>query len=787
MKSSRSHRPCVAAVALCLLPLLSYAENEALGPTPEMSEQTRWVINTVSGNHYLRDIIGELDGKEIIDAYIKSYDYSRMFYLQSEIDDFHFRFAEAMEAFLEKGNLYAAFEIFNVFRKNMEARTEWIYRFLEKETHFCAKDSFNTDREEASWPTSMEEADALWEKRIKFELIYEMLSLASESDLEKLKLPEAPARTPNMGIIEDAPEKDFDPEKLLRLLNDSEYYADILKQAKTNIRRRYEHRLRRIQQHEATEVQEACINSLTHLFDPHSSFLSADTLERFNTSVQNSFVGIGALLDNEDGICTIKGILPGGPAEASGKLKAGDEIHAVAQSEDGEFENIINKKLNYIVRKIKGKEGTTVRLLIHPEDAEPSVHREISIVRGEVKLISNLATAELIDVPNEAGNSHKVGVIYLPALFYGSIGLGDSLTTSSADIAELLERLREAGAEGIILDLRNNGGGLLTEAVRVAGLFIPTGPIVQVRDKNDRIDVLPDMDPRMLWDGPLVVLTSRQSASASEIVAGALRDHRRALIVGNSSTHGKGTVQQVFPMSNRPIFSFLSQFSAPKNTARPVASKITIKQFFLPGGTSTQLKGVPSDIVLPSSNEFRFIGESDLPHALPWDQIEPLDSLIDWTNSDVDNVNDPSLFEFLGKASEERQAKLEEFSLLKQMIEWQKVRKEKKIISIHLADRIAEKIEDEAYAKELLDKYDTMTELNYPSVEFLTKVSEEQEAISARNLSASTEAETSSEEDALEAEEEEQKPFDIHLRETARIMADWVSRLNEPQAYNQTL
>lgn len=789
MKSFRSLRPCIIAVALCLPTLLPAAEETALMPTPEMSEQTRWVINTVNANHYLRDTIGKLDGQEIIDAYIKSFDFSRMYFLQNEIDDFHFRFAEAMEAFLEKGNLYAAFEIFNAFRKNMEARVPWVYEFLEQETDFSTNDRFNTDREEAPWPTSTEAADALWEKRIKFELIHEMLSLASDSDLEKLEMPDVQARTPNMGIIEDEPEEAFDPENLLRLLKEPEYYAEILEQAKTKIRRRYERRLSLIQQHEAAEVQEACINSLTHLFDPHSSFLSADTLENFNSSVQNSFVGIGALLEDEDGICTIKGILPGGPAEASGKLKANDEIHAVAQGEDGEFEAIVDKKLRYIVRKIKGKKGTTVRLLIHPAEAEPSVREEISLVRGEVKLTANLATAELIEVPGRDGGSHQVGVIYLPA-FYGNIGLGDTLTTSSADIAELLERLQAAGAEGIILDLRYNGGGLLTEAVRVAGLFIPTGPIVQVRDKNGRIDILPDMDPRMLWDGPLVVLTSRQSASASEIVAGALRDHQRALIIGNASTHGKGTVQQVYQMNNRPIFSFLSQFAQPKKTTRPVASKITIKQFYLPGGTSTQLKGVPSDIALPSSNDFRFIGESDLPHALPWGKIEPLDTQIDWANRSVDSVEDPELFTFLGQASEERQASLEEFSLLKQLIDWQKVQEQEKVISINLTERINEKIEDEAYAKELLDTYDAMRELNYPSEAFLTKISEEQEAISDKNLSAASDTDTPADEDPSESEAEEKAPFDIHLRETVRIMADWVDHLQktaDSETSNQAL
>ena len=242
-----------------------------------------------------------------------------------------------------------------------------------------------------------------------------------------------------------------------------------------------------------------------------------------------------------------------------------------------------------------------VRLLIRPGDAlDPSARREVSIIRNEVKLTANLATAQLITVPHEKNDSIAVGVIKLPS-FYGNIGAGDTLTTTSDDISELLGKLKIAGAKGIILDLRMNGGGLLSEAVRVAGLFITTGPIVQVRDKAGRIDVIPDRDPRVAWNGPLIVLTSRFSASASEIVAGALQDHDRALIVGNSSTHGKGTVQEVYHMANRPLFSFFPQKIA---KTRPVATKITIKQYFLPCGSSTQVKGVASDIVLPSVNEF---------------------------------------------------------------------------------------------------------------------------------------------------------------------------------------
>ncbi|MEC8190050.1 MAG: S41 family peptidase, partial [Verrucomicrobiota bacterium] len=478
-----------------------------------MGNQTRWVVNTINDRHYLKDSIGILDGHAIVEAYIESFDYSRMYFLKPQIDIFNFRFSESMEAFLEKGNLYAAFEIYNAYSKEAQLRTDWIKERLNKTFDFTIDALFTPDRRDADWPINKSAADKLWEDRLKYELLNELLSLASESDKDPL----------NLGDTTKPSNEDtdsFDPNKLLRLQNDSKFYETTLVEAKKKINRRYERNLNYILEKEDTEIQEAYINAMTQLFDPHSTFLSADTLESFNSSVQNSFVGIGALLQDDDGICVIKEILPGGPAEASGKLAPEDKILGVAQGRNGEFEDVIDMRLRYIVRKIKGKKGTMVRLLIRPGDAlDPSARKEVSIIRNEVKLTANLATAQLITVPHKADGSIAVGVIKLPS-FYGNIGAGDTLTTTSEDITELLGKLEQAGAKGIILDLRMNGGGLLSEAVRVAGLFITTGPIVQVRDKAGRIDVIPDRDPSVAWSGPLIVLTSRFSASASEIVAG---------------------------------------------------------------------------------------------------------------------------------------------------------------------------------------------------------------------------------------------------------------------------
>lgn len=771
-------RSLIPLFAVCLLVLSLYSgeDRQTLSSSKEMASQTRWVVNTINARHYLRESMESLDGKEMVRAYVESFDYNRMYFLETDLEDFEFRFADAMEDFLAKGNLYAAFEIYEQFQEEVIARTDWIFDRLAEEWDFSVEESFRPDRREADWPTTPEEVDALWERRLKYELLNELMSLAGESNSADVSLsPENP------DVI--APDKDdeaFDPSKLEQLVEDPDFFIEKLDEAREKIRRRYERNRSHTVDREAAEVQEAFINAMTQLFDPHSTFLSSDTLENFNSSVQNSFVGIGAMLQDVDGICTIKELLPGGPAEESRLLEPEDEILGVAQG-DGEFEDVIDMELRYIVRKIKGEKGTTVRLLIRPGDAaDPSVRKIVPLVRDEVKLTANLAEGRLITVPAGNGRTVPVGVIELPS-FYGNIGAGNTLTTTSDDVTELLNELRERGAEGIVLDLRMNGGGLLSEAVRVAGLFIPVGPVVQVRDMDGQVDVLSDRDPRLLWDGPLIVLTSRFSASASEIVAGALQDHDRALIVGNSSTHGKGTVQEVYHMNTRLPFSW---FKGNDEQARPVASKITIKQFYLPDGSSTQVKGVPSDIALPSVNEFLPIGEDDLPHALPWDEIEPVDWTTDWSKLEVDSPESPKLIAALANRSLERQQKFEEFKFLKQQINWRRQRYEDKTVSLHLAQRIQRKIKEQAHIEELDATYEALSENNYPVEEVVLDVVAEQNALSEKNQAeplADEGYEKSEEAEALAAEEgkdeEEDEGFDIYLRESARIMADWVQRL----------
>ena len=789
--TSRMNKP-IFRIALVVAGALAFAlsTNAKLDPSNEMASQTRWVVNTINARHYLRGTMEQLDGAEMVEAYIASFDYGRIYFTRPEVDDFIFRFADAMEEFLQKGNLYAAFEVYKSFKAKAEARTEWAFARLKQDFDFTVDETFTPDRRDAEWPATSEEAEALWLRRLKYELLNEMLSLASE-DKEESDASLSASNPNNLDPDLSKDEDTFDPTRLLHLIEDKAFYTETVDAAREKIRRRYERNLNHTVAREAPEVQESFINAMTQLFDPHSTFLSSDTLESFNSAVQNSFVGIGALLEDDDGICTIKEILPGGPAERSRLLKAEDQILGVAQGGE-EFDDVVDMQLRYIVRKIKGKKGTTVRLLIRPgEAADPSVRKIVPIVRGEVKLTANLATGKLISVPAGDNETVPVGVIELPS-FYGNIGAGSTLTTTTDDVSELIRKLNTAGAKGIILDLRMNGGGLLSEAVRLTGLFIPIGPVVQVRDSSGRKEILSDRDPSMLWDGPLIVLTSRFSASASEIVAGALKDHARALIVGNSSTHGKGTVQEVYHMNNRMPFSFFSNI---EKQARTVASKITIKQFYLPDGSSTQVKGVPSDIALPSVNEFLPIGEDDLPHALPWGEVEAVDWINDWVKLKVDSPERPELMAALADASQARQESLEEFQFLRKQIKWRKKRYDEKAVSISLENRIQRKINEKAYIDELDDIYEALGENDYVMEEFLLKVTEDQDALSKEILSEpikeiadSTIGEISTNTLSKEIEEtsekEEEPVYDIYLRESARIMTDWVRALEKPKAAN---
>ena len=723
-----------------------------------LQTQTQWAIDLIRSNHYLKNEIQSIDGSQIIENFAGNLDYSKLYFLRSDIDDYLFRFSESIEGFLETGNLYPAFVIYNDFTNKFKTRTEWVLRRLDEPFIFQKEALFESDRTDSQWIESKADADALWDKFIQYQVLNELLSVAGEPE-------------------EDSEADTVDTEKLEKQLNrlfsERSFFDTKIDEVIEKLKRRYNRNLGILEDREVSDIQETFINAMTHSFDPHSSFLSTHTLESFNSAVKNSFVGIGAQLQDVDGICTIKDILPGGPAERSNELKAEDEILGVAQG-DEEFEDVIDMQLQYIVRKIKGPKETIVRLLIRPGDSsDPSARKIVSLVRDEVKLTANLASAKVITLPGE-DTMISIGVIELPS-FYGNIGLMNALGTTSDDVQELVEKLKGYNIEGLVLDLRKNGGGLLSEAVRLTGLFIPVGPVVQVVDARGKKQVLHDQLPSMAWKGPLIILTSKFSASASEIVAGALQDHERALIIGDSATHGKGTVQEIYHMNAR---SPMSWFQPSQSQTPPVASKITIKQFFLPKGSSTQLKGVSSDIILPSINELFPIAESDLENPINWALIDPVNWYNNWEKIEVSSPYQENLIPYLSQLSEGRQKEMEELIYLQDQIDWRSQDYDETKISLSLETRIAKQLEEKLFNEALEERYDALKAKPYDQLDVLLDVRVEQEADSQslKDSFATRELDEVTEEDSLDLEndEEEEPSYDIHLRESLRIMRDWV-------------
>ncbi|MFL2826102.1 MAG: carboxy terminal-processing peptidase [Coraliomargaritaceae bacterium] len=725
----------------------------------ELQAQTQWALNLIRSNHYLKNEIQTISGSQIIENFADNLDYSKLYFLRSDIDDYLFRFSESMEAFLENGNLYPAFVIYNDYTNKFKARTEWVLKRLDEPFVFEKDTLFESDRTESQWIETQAEADATWNEFIQYQVLNELLSIAGE-----------PA--------EDSDEESVDTaaleKQLNRLFTDQSFFDEKMDEVIDKLKRRYNRNLGILEDREVSDIQETFINAMTHAFDPHSSFLSTHTLESFNSAVKNSFVGIGAQLQDVDGICTIKDILPGGPAERSNQLKAEDEILGVAQG-DEEFEDVIDMQLQYIVRKIKGPKETVVRLLIRPGDSsDPSARKIVSLVRDEVKLTANLASAKVIYLPGKDSIT-PIGVIELPS-FYGNIGLTRALGTTTDDVQELIEKLEAYDIEGLVLDLRKNGGGLLSEAVRLTGLFIPVGPVVQVVDSRGKKQVLHDQIPAMAWKGPLVILTSRFSASASEIVAGALQDHERALIIGDSTTHGKGTVQEIYHMNTR---SPMSWFQPSPSQAPPVASKITIKQFFLPKGSSTQLKGVSSDIILPSVNELFPIAESDLENPIDWALIEPVNWYNNWEKIQVSSPNQRGLMLHLSQLYESRKKEMEELVYLQDQIAWRTQRYDETEISLNLETRISKQLEEKLFNEALEERYDALKENPYEQIEVLldVRVAQEANSESLKNSFGMDLLNKDSEETTLDSkskEEEDEESYDIHLRESLRILRDWV-------------
>jgi carboxyl-terminal processing protease len=636
--------------------------------TPDtLSTEAQTLVTLLEQAHYNRDAVHSGDYAQVIPDYMTDLDGQHLFFLDSDRADFVNRYGRNVYYNVDYlGKIDAAYDIFYVYDDRVTKRIGWIFAQLKNKIDFTTPETFRIDRSKSPWPSNTVESDELWMKRLKFEVLEELLNKKT------------------------------------------------LDEAKDTVRKRYERMLKNVGETEGSELAERFLASVAGLYDPHSTYFSADTYEDFGIQMKLQLVGIGAMLGMEDDTCSVKEIVPGGPADLGHLLKPNDKIIAVAQDavgpagQDirGEPVEVIGMKLRKIVDQIRGSKGTRVRLIVQPGDAtDSSVRKEIVITRDVVKLDSARARAAVFQVPGAGGKTVPLGVVTLPA-FYGPADEGDTdtdKTSATEDVSKLIVQLKQANVQGLVLDLRHNGGGYLSEAIEVAGLFIHQGPVVQVKGYDGEIQVDSDKAENLNYDGPMAVLVDRFSASASEIVAGALKDYGRAVVIGDSSTHGKGTVQATFEMKK------ISRELA-RSPAKTGAAKITIQKFYLPDGSSTQLKGVVSDIVLPSVDEYLPIGESDLPHALVWDKIA--------TSSFKGSPIDPKIVDVLRKESEARQSGLEEFGYVRKYVEWFRQREAEKLISLNLVERRRQKAEDDTFRKEIKAERSDLAKLDYPYKEF---------------------------------------------------------------------
>jgi len=553
-----------------------------LGPEPRHEKIGQLVSEFIQKSHYRHAEVDDELSSKVLDRYIYALDNNRMYLLAGDVASFE-PYRYQLDDMVRSEPLNPVFEIFDVYRTRVRERLDFALLQLETEPDFSIDEKYVFDREDLPWLQTEAELDELWRKRVK-------------NDAMNLRLAE----------------KDWTETQEI-------------------LQKRYSRFLKRMDQIKSDDVFETFMNAFAHTLDPHSSYLSPRNSEEYRIQMSLSYFGIGASLQIDDDYVMVINIIPGGPAAIDGKLQPKDRITGVAQGEQGDLIDVIGWRLDDVVQLIRGPADTVVRLQIMPAGALPGTPEKIiSLTRNQVKLEEQAAKSETITVPRE-GREWSIGVIKVPSFYrdYRALSNGDKdYTSTTKDVRRLIAELEDEGIDGLIIDLRNNGGGHLTEATALSGLFIDNGPVVQLRNSSGRISRLDDPDPvpRVSYNGPLAVLVNRFSASASEIFAAALQDYARGVIIGQQ-TFGKGTVQNLYSLDQyvrRPDEAGLGQLT------------LTIGKYYRVTGESTQHRGVWPDISLPSSIDTELVGESVRETALPWDTIKttkfqagaPLDSTI---------------------------------------------------------------------------------------------------------------------------------------------------------------
>lgn len=571
-----------------------------LAPDPTAGEIARQFDRVLPRAHLSHQPLDAAMATNALQIYLTMLDYDRTYFLASDVAEFD-KEAGLLSDRLAKGDVDFAFRVFERLKERVRNRVEFVDALLKKGFDLSVKETYFWKRKDAPWAATEAESDELWRLKIKNEYVARIVSqrMAEEERTNATAKAEA-ATNAVAGVATNA---------TASVATNATAGADALLSPEEFIRKRYKQYLIVLDDSDADFVLQRYFTAFAEAYDPHSEYMTASSSEDFDISMKLSLVGIGALLSSEDGAAKIEKIIPGGPADRDGRLKAGDRIIAVAQGNQPPVD-VLHWPLDKTVRLIRGTKGTKVVLTVIPVgDISGSRTIKIEIVRGEVKLEEQAAKGDVRTIAGPNGASNTIGVIRLPA-FYADIrnrmNGHSEFRSSTRDVATIVADMKAKKVAGIVIDLRNNGGGSLAEAVEMTGLFFTSGPVVQVREQRG-IQVLSDPDPDVLYSGPLVVLVNRHSASASEILAGALQDYGRAVVVGDSKTHGKGTVQSLQNLDERN--PKLGQI------------KVTTHSYYRITGGSTQLKGVVSDIVIPSVLDALDVGEEFLPHAMQWTVI----------------------------------------------------------------------------------------------------------------------------------------------------------------------
>ena len=594
--------------------VLGCAANTPARAETDFGQVAIYVAHMLENQHYSHKEFDNEMSSKLLENYLTYLDSRHTFFTQEDVDKFRADFSTTLDDHVMLRNISPALEMYDVYKKRVKERVDYVKKVLES-TKFTFDSSRTVDlkREKLPWPKDKAAADTLWHDLIESEMLQEHLSAIAKADAATKKADKKAKKAEGKeskdgGSAKAEPKKDKNGN--IVVAKKEEKKPD--EPPAQRIIKDYQRLLDSINENTKEDIVNFFLSCLATAYDPHTEYMSQQEMDNFNIQMKHSLFGIGALLGLKDDAAEIQGIVMGGPADKEGSLKLKDRIVAVAQGSAGYVETKSIKQLQKIVDMIRGKEGSTVRLKIVPA-SDPSITKEISIVRGAVELKDQIAHAELIVTPTSENPQEKIGWINLKA-FYADMEEGKVSTTK--DVERLLRRLMKEGMQGLVLDLRGNGGGSLDEAIKLTGLFISAGPVVQVKDWRDDISFRECSNVKPVYDGPMIVLTDKSSASASEILAAALQDYHRAIIIGDKSTYGKGTVQTILPVERyMPFFA---------DKSRAGSLKVTIQKFYRIAGGSTQLKGVIPDLQLPSLRDVMDYGEGSSPNALPYDEIPAL-------------------------------------------------------------------------------------------------------------------------------------------------------------------